>query len=130
MPTKTISLQFKVAGVLTDVDSMTFSDAAENFGVQDITDDSGVVDAGTAFTHDGTGLYSYEITGLVTGHDYKYWIRRDYNGIIKIVEKTFTAGLGGDASGYYADQDDVEDVFGVENVARWSQLDNEVSTAD
>jgi phage gp36-like protein len=36
----------------------------------------------------------------------------------------------GPASGYYADQADVEDVFGVENVARWSQLQNDVTAAD
>src|SRR5258708_558722 len=32
--------------------------------------------------------------------------------------------------GHYASQADIENLFGVENVARWSQLDNEVTTAD
>lgn len=34
------------------------------------------------------------------------------------------------AAGYYAGQQDIEDWFGIDNVASWSQLDNEVATAD
>jgi len=30
----------------------------------------------------------------------------------------------------YAQQSDIEDVFGTDNVATWSQLDNDVTTAD
>lgn len=37
---------------------------------------------------------------------------------------------GAVVTGDYISQSDVEDEFGVDNVARWSQLDNDVSTAD
>jgi phage gp36-like protein len=41
-----------------------------------------------------------------------------------------TPVTSGDASGYYATQDDVENRFGIDNIRIWSQLDNTVETAD
>ncbi len=37
---------------------------------------------------------------------------------------------GAVASGRYINQSDIENVFGIDNIARWSQMDNDVDTAD
>ena len=41
-----------------------------------------------------------------------------------------TPATGGDATGIYADQADIENVFGEENVKKWSNLDNSADSAN
>ena len=43
---------------------------------------------------------------------------------------TGTPITAADASGTYIDSGDINNVFGEDNVIRWSQLDNDVATAD
>jgi hypothetical protein len=43
---------------------------------------------------------------------------------------TLDPSSSGGAAGYYADQGDVEDVFGVTNIATYSNLENDATTAD
>jgi phage gp36-like protein len=43
---------------------------------------------------------------------------------------TATTISPGPATGYYTDEQAVRDIFGSDNVTRWSQLDNSLTTAD
>src|SRR4051794_19615889 len=43
---------------------------------------------------------------------------------------TFSTTTSSGSVATYATQQDLEDLFGVDNLARWSQLDNDTDTAD
>lgn len=124
MSTRTISIVHKIDAVPTDFDSIpVLRDPALAYGVKAVVAGTVIVAANTPFVHDGTGLYSYEIDGLTAGLQYIAFIERVYLGETKRSSTTWTAGVSSAASRYAA-QSDVENIFGPENVAVWSDMSN------
>jgi len=109
MASKTISFTFKVDDTLTNVTSAKLSDPTGAYGVKRNDTDAVVVADDTAFTHDGTGTYSYEFDEPTTGLTYTYWIEVVYAGRTYRWEKTTagtvaiaaTAAAGGDKLTFY-----------------------------
>lgn len=81
MSTVTIARNFYVGATLTDMTSVTLSDAATSYGVK--RDDTGVavVPDDTAMSHDGTGIYSYTFTEPAADLTYTASIEYVYSGV-------------------------------------------------
>ena len=92
MATKRISVQWQPGGVLTDADSVTFNDAGGTYGVRRKDDLTSVLPAGTALTHDGVGLYSATLTGLIDGVEYEYNVEVVDGAITERGYSDFVAG--------------------------------------
>jgi hypothetical protein len=120
--TKVIRFAHRIAGVLTDATSVTLNDDTATYGVRRVDTGAVVVAAGTAFTHDGTGLYSYTLTGLTAGVTYQFSVEKVYAGETKRWAGTFT--LSGNAAGFWTTQAQVEQEFGVTNCAEDVDLNN------
>lgn len=123
MSTKRIGISHKIAGVLTDFDSIpVLRDPTLAYGLKRVDTSEVIVAAGTAFTHDGTGLYHYDADGLVEGVDYLAYIERVYAGETKRDAYPFTAGES--LTDTYSTRADIEDLYGVDNVSAWADLNN------
>jgi hypothetical protein len=122
MATKTISVRNEVEGVLTDLDACTLSDPTGTFGVREVGTGTVIVANGTALSHDGTGLYSYGITGLTTGVTYQAYVARLYLGETSRESVTFTVAAG--ASDTYSVDADLDNWYGPNNVAAWADLNS------
>lgn len=128
----TITFTHKVNGTLTNATSAVLSDPTGTFGVKRNDTDATVVADGAAMTNSATGVYTYTFTEPAAGLTYTYYVEWVYAGLTHRAEFGVTGATTdlSSASGTYCDGTDIEDRFGVENVARWSQLDNDVTTAD
>lgn len=88
---RTLSVQNKIGGVLTDLTSCRLNDPTSAFGVKRTDTNAVIVAAGTAFTHDGTGLYSIAVTGLLAGVEYQAYVETIYAGETSRDPVTWTA---------------------------------------
>jgi len=129
MASKTINITYKVGGVLTDLDSLTFSDEDATYGVRRISPHAIVVAAGTAFTRSSTGTYTYTITGLTPGVEYEYWITRTFGGISTRVHQSFMVPASGTnpVARYIPDYDKFIRRWGLNNVTFVSNKDNKAT---
>jgi hypothetical protein len=91
MSNKQISFKHKVQGVLTDATSVVLRDATNTYGLRRVDTSAVIVASGTAFGHDGAGLYSTSFTGLVGGVNYQYAVEWVYAGETKREVRTFAA---------------------------------------
>ncbi|GMW01456.1 MAG: hypothetical protein AMXMBFR84_25930 [Candidatus Hydrogenedentota bacterium] len=80
MANMTIRASFKIDGVLTNASAAALSNGSAAYGVKRRDTGEVVVDAGTAVTHDGTGLYSYEIEDVIPYVEYVYSFHFVYGG--------------------------------------------------
>jgi len=71
----TITQTTKLEGVLTDVTSVTLSNAAGNIGIKRNDTGATVVAAGTSFTNTTTGTYVYSFTAPATHTFYTAYIK-------------------------------------------------------
>lgn len=128
----TITFTHKVNGTLTNATSAVLSDPTGTFGVKRNDTNAVVVADGAAMTNSTTGVYTYTFTEPAAGLTYTYYVEWVYAGLTHRAEFGVTGATTdlSSATGSYCDGTDIEDRFGVENVARWSQLDNDVTTAD
>ncbi len=76
----TISKTFEVAGVLTDMTSVTLSDITATFGVKRDDTAAVVVADGTAMTNTATGVYQYTFADPAFGLTYTYAFEVVYLG--------------------------------------------------
>lgn len=130
MSTRTLSIVHKIDGVLTDFDSTpVLRDPTLAYGVKAVLAGTVIVAANTSFVHDGTGLYSYVVTGLTAGLGYIAFVERVYLGETKRSSTTWTAGVT-DAEGYYAKHAKMQRRAGIHNLALYSQLDNDATSED
>ena len=136
MSTETIRFAQYVDDVLTPVVSAVFSDEAATFGVRRVSDGFVIVNAGTALNPDtdpgDVGAYFYDVPGLVEGVTYEYSIKYVDDEGTDYVRKTFkgppeSAGM---AVGLYADQNDVIDMIGRDNLEVISDVENDDAAVD
>lgn len=90
MPERTITQEFRVGGVLTNVTSAKLSDPDDVYGVKRNDTDAVVVDNNTALTNSSTGVYEYTFTALVNVA-YTAYIEFSYGGDTIFVEVTVPA---------------------------------------
>jgi hypothetical protein len=119
-----INFEHRINGALTDYDSLTLSSeddpaAPGAYGLRRSDTLQVIVPAGTAFTHTGLGEYTYAVPGLSTGVTYDFWVRRVYQGRTVKQQYYFIAPLAG-----YCSRNDIEQKFGVDNVATYADLNN------
>jgi len=117
----TIRRTIRVAGVLTDPTSVKLSSSDTTFGVKRNDTDAVVVADDTAMTQVSTGIYEHTFTDPANGLTYTYSMEIVYSGETYHVEDTLT-GPTGDR---YCVRADIENLFGVTNVSKWSDLDND-----
>ena len=91
MGTRTITRNWKVDGVLTNVTTAKLSDAGATYGVKRNDNDAVVVADGTAMTNDSTGVYSYTFTEPADGLAYTAWVEFVYGGNTYRFEHDITA---------------------------------------
>jgi len=78
--TKTVTRNWKIEGVLTDVTSAKLSDPTGTYGVKRNDTDGVVVADGTAMTKESTGVYSYTFDEPVEGLSYTAYVEFVYGG--------------------------------------------------
>ncbi len=130
MSNTTITKCFRVDDVLTDPTSIVFSDPTGTYGVRNQVNQEIAVADGVALQQVSTGIYTLEFTDLRYDLTYKYYIEIVYASETFYFEGTKVGTVSPSATGSYILQTDIENVFGEDNIARWSQLDNEVELAD
>lgn len=121
---KTISLRHTVDGLAQDLTTCEFASppaVSPAFGVRRADTLEVIVASGQDFDHDDTGEYSYDLTGLVEGVSYSYYIHTVYEGIDRWHLRTFEAEAGF-AAGLYADESDLDDLRGSDAITSWSDL--------
>lgn len=132
MATNTLQFEFRVGGVLTNATSVVLSDPTGAFGVRR-TDTSAVVVAdAVAMTNAATGVYTYSFTEPATGLTYEWYAEWVYAGVTNRAQ-FYSTGSTTDLSaveGDYIDGQDIANKFGTDNVTKWSQLDNTLTTAN
>lgn len=70
-----LNFKWKVEGVLTDVTSVVLADPTNAYGVKRTDTGAVVVAAGTAMSHDATGVYSYTFTEPAAGLTYQWYAK-------------------------------------------------------
>lgn len=126
MITRTITISHRVDGVLTDLDSIpVLRDSTSTYGVKRNDDNSIVVAQNTPFVKDAMqlGTYSYDVQNLVAGISYTAAVERVFGGETKRNLVTWTARAVV-AAGLYANEDDLDDLRGIDNITNWSDLSN------
>lgn len=123
------------AGVLIDVDHVYLRDPTNTFGLRRIDTFAAVIAAGTELTRVSLGTYQLvpPLTDPAPGLTYEYWPEVDYGGTVVRWEETSQSDLRrttDSVAGRYATWADIQDIFGILNVATWSQLDNNLTEAD
>lgn len=130
MSQTTLRIEFRVNDVLTSATSAVLSDPTGTFGAKRTDTDAVVVADGTPLVETSTtGVYEYTFTDPAANLDYEWWAEIVWAGQTFRFERE-AAGGGDEVDGYYADQADIEDIYGVENVRLWSNLENESGDAD
>ena len=121
----TLTVTTKINGVPTDVTSVKLSNPIASYGV--IRRDTGavVVADDTAMTSLGSGVYEHTFTEPVSGLDYDYYVEVVYLGTTHWLERQLISGAVIDAGGSYAGRNDIEQIYGVENILKWADLDND-----
>lgn len=79
----TITVKHNINGVPTNLTSCRLYDPTGAFGIKRTDNGAIVVPAGTALSHDGIGVYSYDATGLTLGAEYQAYVETVYKGITK-----------------------------------------------
>ena len=106
----TVYGRFKIDDVLTDVTTATVGVTRTDTGAD-------VVTAGTAMTHDGTGLYSHAFTDPAYGLTYTATMTFVYNGATYSAQKTITGPVAATPAGTWADIcDEIEAITGQTSV--------------
>ena len=87
----TLTFTTKIAGVLTNVTSVTLSDPAGAYGIQRV--DTGVmaVAVDAAMSNTSAGTYAYDFSDAVGGVEYRAYVKWVYAGKTHYVESIFTA---------------------------------------
>jgi hypothetical protein len=129
MSTTTIEFQWKVDDVLTDVTSAVLSDPTAAYGVRRTDTNAIVVAAGTALTHDGTGLYSYTFTDPAADLTYQYWIQVVYAGATYKIER-YKSGTAVTAAGVYGTIEDIRMEMGRFNESQAADPDNQANAVN
>ncbi len=129
MITKIISFQHTVDGALTDVDAVMFSDPSGSFGLRCMDTGQVVLGDSTPLNRDDVGRYSYTAASLTAGAAYEYWLEWIFRGESRRLQRSFIAGVT-KAQGNYHDEDDVNDLGGVEWVRLASNQGNATGAAD
>lgn len=80
MSTRTVRINFRYNGTLTNATSAVLSDADSTYGVKRNDNDDLVVNPNTPMTKVATGQYEYTFTEPVTGLAYTAWIKFVYGG--------------------------------------------------
>jgi hypothetical protein len=91
--TTVIRCEVRKDGVLTDATSVVLSDAGATYGVRRLDTMAVVVAAGTAFTHDATGIYTYTFTDPAPGLTYQYSRSVVLDGVTYRATGTVAGGL-------------------------------------
>lgn len=107
--------------VLTNVTSVVLSDPTDTFGVERDDTSAVVVANNTALTQVSTGVYEHAFTDPALGLEYTYWLEWVYNGST-YRQEFHKHGSEAESSGTWADSEDVENIYGLENVRLWSNL--------
>lgn len=122
--TRTLTITHRVDNVLTDLSSVpVLRDPTLVFGVKAVISGAILVPANTPFIRDSLGIYSYDLTGLTSGTQYTAWVERVYGGETKRSQIIWVASAIM-ASGLYADETDLDDLRGIDNITSWSDLEN------
>lgn len=125
----TFTWSIRVNGVLTTADSApTLADSTATYGIKRLDTNAVVTAAGTSLTNASTGIYSYALASPVSGVTYRAAFKAIVSG--KTIYATKDMVSGGTATGYYADQTDLETRIGAENVAAFSNVSGDTTAAD
>ena len=116
----TIRKTFKVGSTLTDMTSVELARADAVYGVKRTDTDAVVVASGTAMTKQSTGVYEHTFADPASGLEYAYSIKYVYAGATYY----FPGEFDGPVDGYCA-RGDIENLNGINNVSKWSDLDND-----
>jgi hypothetical protein len=90
VPTRTITQEFRVGGVLTNATSVKLSDPDDVYGIKRNDTDAVVVANNTAMTNPSTGVYTYTFTAVVNV-SYTAYIEFSYGGDTIFREVTIPA---------------------------------------
>lgn len=128
--TREISVTLSQNGTAVTDATVTLSDSTATYGVRETVSDTVVVAAGTDVPHVGAGVYTYDFTGAEDGIAYESVVKVVWaNGDIDYYDRPLTAGSE-TATGYYADQTDMETRIGSESVAAFSNVSGDTTTAN
>lgn len=128
MSLRTINFVNTVANVPIDLDSPpTFSDSTAAFSIQRGDNSSNIVAVGTPMVRVSAGSYVYSFSEPQVGITYGYWLKTIRATVATYANYALAASSVG---GYYAAQGDVQDIYGISNIASWSQLDENVSNGN
>lgn len=92
MSTTIINLSVYVDGLLTDLTSAVFANAAATFGIRRIDTGASVVALNTALTHLATGTYQHSFTDPASGLSYEYALKIVYLGTTYYYTRIIQAG--------------------------------------
>lgn len=123
--TRKFNIANRIGGVLVDLDSIpVFRDPTLSYGIKENSSGAVVLVAGTPFVRQDVGLYTYEVTGLAAGLSYTAYIETVYLGQTGRDPIIWTAGTL-QATGLYANEDDLDDLRGSDNITAWSDLNDD-----
>lgn len=83
MSTTSITKEFRVGGVLTDMTSVVMSEPNGTYGVKRNDNDAVVVADGTAMTKTSTGTYTLSFTDPALDLTYSAWVEWVFNGVTR-----------------------------------------------
>ena len=131
MATRTIKRNWKVNGVLTNPTSMKLSNSAGTYGVKRDDTDGVVVADGAEMSQVSTGVYTYTFTEPSDyGGPYTAWVEIVYADSTRWFEHTLPVAAIVGLTPTHPDlcvRGDTEAIFGIGNVAKWADLDEDQS---
>lgn len=124
MSETTINFENRVSGILTNVDSVEFSDATVSFGVLRKDNNAIVIPAGTALGNPSIGVYSYTFTDPAPDLIYRYVLKVVRAGVPTYTEKeTSMPPTSYSYDGRYATYTGMIAKFGRISIVKWASTD-------
>lgn len=131
MASKIIRMVRRIAGSPVDLTSVVFADPTGTYGIRRRDTLAVHTPVNTPVPRTSEGTYEKELSSLVLGVPYEYYIKRTVGTVSKYIRGTFTATLPTVlATSIFHTYEEFVSRFGLKNIARASNKDNDTTSVN